>query len=138
MNNDEAKKVPKQAKLVDEYLRLLEENKRLKKEIWDSWHRDITKDILYAVKSCDDVRVRTNMASGLPIIEINGEHVIKFILADTSERGHRGNVLIYEDGIDKKVLDEVLTPMLEHTYSEYGNCEHEPLVLRRKERTACY
>jgi len=135
MTNDEAKKVPKQTKLVDEYLRLLEENKRLKKKIWDSWHIDITDEILYAVKSGDDVRVKTNMASGLPIIEINGKYVIKFILANTSERGYKGNMLIYEDGIDKKVLDEVLTPMLEHTYSEHGKCEHEPLILCRKERS---
>ena len=71
----------------------------------------------------------------MPVIEINGEHVVKFIVANTLERGYRGNVLIYEDGIDKKVLDEVLTPMLEPTYSEHGMCEHEPLVFRRKERS---
>ena len=63
MTNEEAKKVPKQTKLVDEYLRLLEENKRLKKELWDSWHTDITSDILYAVKPSDNVRVRTNLGS---------------------------------------------------------------------------
>ena len=135
MTNDEAKKVPKQTKLVDEYLRLLEENKRLKKEIWDSWHRDVTDEILYAVKSGDDVRVLTDRESMLPIIEINGKHVVKFIRADTSARGHKGNVLIYEDGIDKYNLDMVLIPMLEDTCSEHGKCEHEPLLLHRKERT---
>jgi hypothetical protein len=135
MTNEEAKKVPKQTKLVEEYLRLLEENKRLKKKIWDSWHIDITDEILYAVKSDDDVRVLTDFESGLPIIEINGKHVIKFIRANTTARSYRGNVLIYEDGVDKKVLYEKLTPMLQYTYSEHGKCEHEPLVFHRKENT---
>lgn len=135
MTNEEVKKVPKQTKLVDEYLRLLEENKRLKKEIWDSWHRDITDDILYAVKSDDDVRVLTNTGSGLPIIEINGKHVVRFIRANESARGHKGNVLIYEDGVNKDVLDMILIPMLEDTCSEHGKCKHEALALRRKERT---
>jgi hypothetical protein len=136
MTNEETKKIPKQTKLVEEYLRLLEENKRLKKEIWDSWHRDITDNILYAVKPDDDVRVLTKTESELPIIEINGEHVVRFIRANESARGHRGNVLIYEDGVDKDVLDMVLIPMLEHTYSDHSKeYNHEPLLLRRKERT---
>jgi hypothetical protein len=135
MTNEEANKVPKQTKLVEEYLRLLEENKRLKKKIWDSWHRDITDEILYAVKAGDDVRVLTDRESMLPIIEINGRHVVKFIRANTSARGHKGNVLIYEDGVDKDNLHMVLLPMLEDTCSEHGKYEHEPLLLRRKERT---
>lgn len=138
MTNEEAKKVPKQTKLVDEYLRLLEENKRLKDEIWSSWYRDITDEVLYVVKADDDVRVKTDRESMLPMIEINGRCVLKFIRANTSARTHRGNVLLYENGIDKHSLNTVLIPMLEHTYSEYGKYEHEPLLLRRKERTACY
>lgn len=90
----------------------------------------VTEPILYCVKSGDEVKVKMDYNSGFPIVSINGLDVIRFTSEGEHCRGMRSNLIIYEDGVDKKNVDEVLIPLTIDAYA--GDELIEPVIIKRK------
>lgn len=93
--------------------------------------RDIcaTEPILYCVKHGDEIKVEKDIC-GYPVIMINDKPIIRFTHEGTQCRGMRANMIIYEDGVEKKNVGNVLEPLLINAY--VGDELIEPVIIKRK------
>ena len=96
----------------------------------------VTEPILWCVKSGDDVRIKKDPCCGGYTVWINGLCVMRIVSEGEHCRGMRSNMIMYEDGVDKKIVDEVLIPLMIEAYSGGELCE--PMIICRKDFESRY
>ena len=79
---------------------------------WDKWFTEVDEGLPIAYYTNGEVQCRKNDCTNQWMIIVDGRPIFQVLRPNDSSRGHRHEVAIYDNTVEKKALDEIIEPQL--------------------------
>lgn len=108
------------------------------KNVNGHWLHEIDNGMPIRYFTKGNIECHQDRCSGGYYISVNGRDVINVTYGGENCRGQRGEVVIYDNSVDKKVVDEIISPSLRDNamliYDAFDEEEWKQIDKERKEK----